>query len=118
VGDGSYLFRAGQRALRGLDAAVVHEHNHPVSKEEEQKMTPAQRKRCRLHRCYKAVFLLHCDRAGERFVVAGVRVLRANQAEGPALWELVDAFVAAVGRGVMKVSSVDRASSTVLRSDA
>jgi hypothetical protein len=54
------------------------------------------------------VFLLHCDRAGERFVVAGLRVLRADQAEAPALWELIDTFIGAVGRGVMKVLVVDR----------
>ena len=108
VGDGSYLFVPDNEHYEGSMRLLFDEHNHPVSKEEEQKMTPAQRKRCRWHRCYKAVFLLHCDRAGERFVVAGVRVLRANQAEGPALWELVDAFVAAVGRGVMKVLVVDR----------
>ena len=39
-------------------------------------MTKAQRARCRWRRCYKAVLLLHCDAAGERFVVVGVRVLR------------------------------------------
>ena len=71
-------------------------------------MTPAQRKRCQWQRCYRVVFLLHSDRAGERFIVAGVRVLRANQAESTALWELVDGFVAAVGRDVMKILVVDR----------
>ena len=39
-------------------------------------MTKAQRARCRWRRCYKAALLLHCDAAGERFVVAGVRVSR------------------------------------------
>ena len=50
----------------------------------------------------------HCDRPGERFVVAGPQVLRANQAETPALWELVDRFVESVGRDVVKVLILDR----------
>ena len=50
----------------------------------------------------------HCDRSGERFVVAGPQVLRANQAEAPALWELVDRFVESVGRDVVKVLILDR----------
>jgi hypothetical protein len=54
------------------------------------------------------VFLLHSDRSGERFVVVGLRVLRANQAEGPVLWNLLDTWVEAVGQGVMKVLIVDR----------
>jgi hypothetical protein len=54
------------------------------------------------------VFLLHSDESGERFVVVGVRVLRANQAEAPALWGLVDTFVEAVGQGVMKTLILDR----------
>jgi hypothetical protein len=56
----------------------------------------------------KAVLLLHCDAAGERFVVAGVRVLRTGESEATALWPLLDTFLATVGSGVMKVLLVDR----------
>ncbi len=108
IGDGSYLFVPNNKNYEGSKRLLFDEHNHPVSKEEEKKMTPAQRQRCQWHRCYRAVFLLHCDRSGERFVIAGLRVLRADQAEGPALWELLDTFVGAVGRGVLKVLLVDR----------
>lgn len=108
IGDGSYLFVPDNTNYEGSLRLLFDEHNHPVSKKQEKKMTQAQRDRCRWRRCYKVVFLLHCDRAGERFIVAGLRVLRANQAEGPALWELVDTFVDAVGRGVMEVLIVDR----------
>ena len=71
-------------------------------------MTKAQRARCRWRRWYKAVLLLHCDAAGERFVVAGVRVLRTGESEATALWPLLDTFLATVGSGVMKVLLVDR----------
>lgn len=108
VGDGSYLFVPDNEHYEGSKRLLFDEHNHPVSKDEEQKMTPAQRKRCQWRRCYRAVFLLHCDRAGERFVVVGLRVLHGEQAEAPPLWDLVDTFVGAVGRGVMKVLILDR----------
>lgn len=104
----SCLFVPNNENYEGSMRLLFAEHNHPVSKEEEKKMTPAQRQRCQWHRCYRAVFLLHCDRSGERFVIAGLRVLRADQAEGPALWELLDTFVGAVGRGILKVLLVDR----------
>ncbi len=54
------------------------------------------------------MLLLHCDAAGERFVVVGVRALRANESEATALWPLLNTFLAAVGPGVMKVLLVDR----------
>ncbi len=108
IGDGTYLFVPDNEHYEGSKRLLFDEHNHPLSKEEEKKLTPAQRKRCRWRRCYRAVLLLHCDRAGERFVVAGLRVLRADQAEAPALWELLEKFISAVGRDVLKVLVVDR----------
>jgi Transposase DDE domain len=108
IGDGTYLFVPDNEHYEGSKRLLFDEHNHPVRKEEEQKMTPAQRKRCRWRRCYRAVFLLHCDRAGERFVIAGLRVLRVDQGEAPALWELLETFLKAVGRGVLKVLILDR----------
>ena len=108
IADGSYLFVPDNGNYEGSVRLLFDEHNHPVSKQQEQEMTKAQRDRCRWRRCYKAVFLLHCDEAGERFVVAGVRVLRGNESEATALWPLVDTFVEIAGRGVMKVLLLDR----------
>lgn len=108
VADGSYLFVPDNPHYEGSVRLLFDQHNHPVSKKEEQQMTKAQRDRCHWRRCYKAVFLLHCDEAGERFVVVGVRVLRGNESEATALWPLVDTFVEVAGRGVMKVLLLDR----------
>src|SRR5262249_27936655 len=66
------------------------------------------RARCRWRRCDKVVPLLHGDTPGERFVVVGVRVVRADESGATALWPLLDTFLAAVGPGVMKVRLVDR----------
>jgi hypothetical protein len=108
IADGSYLFVPDNPNYEGSVRLLFDEHHHPVGKEQERQMTKAQRDRCRWRRCYKAVFLLHSDAAGERFVVLGVRVLRGTDSEATALWPLVESFVASVGRGVMKVLLVDR----------
>jgi len=108
IADGSYLFVPDNKNYEGSMRLLFDEHNHPVGKDQERQMTKTQRDRCRWRRCYKAVFLLHADAAGERFVVVGVRVLRGTDSEATALWPLVDTFVASVGRGVMKVLLLDR----------
>jgi hypothetical protein len=108
IADGTYLFVPDNPRYEGSQRLLFDEHNHPVGKKQEQEMTKAQRTRCRWRRCYKAVLLVHCDAAGERFVVVGVRVLRENESEATALWPLLDTFLAAVGSGVMKVLLVDR----------
>jgi hypothetical protein len=108
IADGTYLFVPDNPRYEGSLRLLFDEHNHPVSKQQEQEMTKAQQRRCRWRRCYKAVLLLHCDSAGERFVVAGVRVLKADEAEATALWPLLDTFLATVGAGVMKVLLLDR----------
>ena len=69
-------------------------------------MTKAQRARCRWRRCYKAVLLCTAT-AGERFVVAGVPVLREKESEATAL-TFLNTFLDTVGSGVMKVLLVDR----------
>jgi Transposase DDE domain len=108
IGDGTYLFVPDNPRYEDALKLLFDEHNHPVNKQQEQEMTKAQRARCRWRRCYKAVLLLHCDAAGEHFVVVGVRVLKANESEATALWPLIDMFVATVGANVMKVLLLDR----------
>jgi hypothetical protein len=108
IADGSYLFVPDNPRYEGSLRLLFDEHNHPVNRKQEQQMTKAQRDRCQWRRCYRAVFLLHCDAAGERFVVAGLRVLRADQSEATALWPLLDTFFQHVGEGVMKILLVDR----------
>lgn len=108
MADGTYLFVPDNPRYEGSQKLLFDEHNHPVSKKQEQAMTKAQRARCRWRRHYKAVLLLHCDAAGERFVVVGVRMLREEESEATALWPLIDTFLATVGAGVMKTLLLDR----------
>lgn len=108
IADGTYLFVPNNSRYEGSLRLLFDEHNHPVSKDQEQEMTKTQRARCRWRRCYKAVLLLHCDAAGERFVVVGVRVLKADESEATTLWPLLDTFLATVGPHVMKVLLLDR----------
>ena len=92
MADGTYLFVPDNPGYEGSQRLLFDEHNHPVGKKRVKEMTKAQRARCRWRRCYKAVLLLHCDAAGERFVVVGVRVLREKESEATALWPLLDIF--------------------------
>lgn len=108
MGDGSYLFVPDNPRYEGSQRLLFDEHNHPVGKKEEQEMTKAQRARCRWRRFYKVVLLLHCDAAGERFVVAGLHVLREGESEASAFWPLLDTFLDTVGPGVVKVLLLDR----------
>jgi hypothetical protein len=107
IGDGTYLFVPDNPRYEGSQRLLFDEHNHPVSKEQEKQMTPAQRDRCRWRRFYKAVLLLHCDAVGERFVVVGIHVLQEGESEAAAFWPLVDTFVEKMP-GVMKVLLLDR----------
>jgi hypothetical protein len=108
IADGTYLFVPDNPRYEGSQKLLFDEHHHPVSKQQEKEMTPAQRARCRWRRFYKAVLLLHCDRVGERFLVAGLAVLKDNESEATALWPLLDTFLEAVGPGVMKILLLDR----------
>jgi DNA-binding CsgD family transcriptional regulator len=80
-----------------------NEHNHPV---EYEKLTAEERKKAHLERCYKMVSLLHLR--GDSSVYAAVAVVPGNAHEGPILYQLVEKFVEAVGRGVIKLLILDR----------
>jgi hypothetical protein len=107
IADGTYLFVPDNENYEGSQKLLFDEHNHPVSKEQQKQMTPEQLRRCQWRRFYQAVLLLHTDAAGERFVVAGLRVLQKGEAEATALWPMVDTFVKHQP-GVMKILLVDR----------
>jgi hypothetical protein len=79
------------------------EHNHPLNYDE---LNPEQRRRAHLERCYKWVSLLHLR--GESYVYAGVALINGKRHECPVLYQLVEQFVAAVGKGVMKLLILDR----------
>lgn len=105
--DGSYLFIPENERYEGSKVGRFDEHNHLISLEEEEKLTPAQRKRCRFRRYYRLAALAHTNRSQEYLLYAGTRLLREGH-EIQALVPLVDDFVGAVGPGVMKILLVDR----------
>jgi len=87
---------------------LFDEHNHPVGKKQEKKMSAAQLKKCQWRRCYKMISLLHTDQNGDFFLYAGLRIVPGNVHECPVLWEMVDEFVSAMGKGVIKDLILDR----------
>jgi len=106
--DGSYLFVPDNERYENSKFAVFDEHNHPVSKEEQQKLPLAQQRRCRFRRYYQMVALSHTNRAKDFLLYPGAKLLRGHGQEVRELVPLVDRFVDAVGPGVMKTLVVDR----------
>jgi len=105
--DGSYLFVPDNEHYENSRVGYFDQHNHPVSKEAEAKLTPAERKRCRFRRFYQMASLCHTNRQAEYLLYAGARVLHSGH-EVQAFLPLVRDFVEAVGRGVMKTLLIDR----------
>jgi len=104
IGDASYLFVPDNEHYENSVKLLFDEHHHPV----DPKSVDLKEKRYQWHRCYKMVTLLHVNRALDYFLVTGARIVSGNKHECPLLYELVDEFVRAAGKGVMKVLIVDR----------
>ena len=107
-GDASYLFVPDNKNYEGSSLMLFDEHNHPVSAEAHAGMTPQAATRCRWRRCYKLVSLLHTDRQQSFSLRIAMRIVPGQAHEDPILYDLVDEFVAAVGRGVIKRLLLDR----------
>jgi hypothetical protein len=105
IGDGTHLFVPDNDKYEGSSRLLFDEHNHPV---DSKNLTPQQRARCRWRRCYKLVSLIHTNRHGEFFLYAGIEVAAGKDHECPILYRLVEQFVAAHGKGVMKRLILDR----------
>ena len=103
VGDASYLFVPDNESYEESVRMWFDEHNHPVDVD---RLPAAQRRKARLERCYKMVSLLHLR--GEHFVCAAVALVPGNRHELPVLYDLVEGFVARLGRGVINKLIVDR----------
>jgi len=103
IGDGSYLFVPDNGAYEGSVVMWFDEHNHPV---EYAKLTVQERGRAHRERCYKLVSLLHLR--GDCYVYAALAVVPGNDHECPVLYGLVERFVQAVGKGVIKRLILDR----------
>jgi hypothetical protein len=108
IGDASYLFVPDNPAYEGSVRLLFDEHGHPMEAAELARLTPAEAARCQWRRCYKLVSLLHTDRQGSYFARVALRVLPGAASECPALYALVDEFVAAVGAGVLRRLLLDR----------
>lgn len=108
IADGTYLFVPNNRRYEGSDVLIFDEHNHPVDSSEIESWSTEAKLRLHRERCYRKVSLLHTTWERDFYVYTGVRVTGGRAGECPQLRPLVDSFVAAVGKGVMKVLIHDR----------
>lgn len=106
--DGSYLFVPDNERYEKSARLRFDEHNHPLTKEDYEKLTEREKAKTRWRRCYRLVLLLHLDRRGQSCPFAGFSLLGGKEAENPELSVLVDRFVSAVGKGVIKTLIFDR----------
>lgn len=72
------------------------------------KLTPGERKKFKYTRAYKLTLLVHWSRQDEYFLCAGAHLGKGNESGLKQGEALVDRFVAAVGKGVMKLLIMDR----------
>jgi hypothetical protein len=105
IGDASYLFVPNNPAYEGSVLLWFDEHNHPVDYEN---LTPEQRRHAHRERCYKWVSLLHLRGQHPCYVYAAAALVAGAAHECPLLYGLVDGFVRAVGKGVIKKLILDR----------
>jgi len=103
IGDASYLFVPDNPAYEGSVVMWFDEHNHPVDYEQ---LSPEQRRYAHRERCYKWVSLLHLR--GGAYVYAGLALLPGNTHEVGPFFKLVEQFVQAAGKGVIKWLVLDR----------
>lgn len=108
IADGSYIFVPDNENYEGSVKLLFDENNHPVGTEQAAKMSAARLKKCQWRRCYKMISLLHTNENGDFFLYAGMRIVPGNAHECPVLWEMVDEFVAVMGKKVMKELILDR----------
>jgi hypothetical protein len=104
IGDASYLFVPDNEKYEDSVKLLFDEHNHPVEPDK----VDLRDKRYQWRRCYKVVSLIHVNRDLNLFLTVAARVLPGNRHECLILYELVDGFLQAVGRGWMKVLIIDR----------
>lgn len=104
LGDASYVFVPDNEHYERSVKLLFDEHHHPIDPQQvDRRDQPYQ-----WRRCYKLVSLIHVNRSLEFFLAVAARLVPGNQHECPLLYALVDEFVRAVGRGVMRVLVVDR----------
>ena len=103
IGDASYLFVPDQEPYERSAVMWFDEHHHPV----DPKAVDLRDKRYQWLRCYKIVSLIHVKRDLDFFLVVAARLVSGNEHERPILYELVEAFVKAVGMGVTKILILD-----------
>lgn len=99
IGDASYLFVPDNPKYERSEKLLFDEHNHPISRQNFEKMGDEQKLRCQLRRCYKMVSLLHTNRNLEFFLFVGVRVIEGSAYECPVLFDMLEQLVQAAGRG-------------------
>jgi len=107
--DGTYLFVPPENdRYEGSSRLRFGPEGHPIDKEEFDAFPKSVQRQCPWRRCYRAVTLSHTTPDKEYSLRCGVKVLPGRSAEVPEVWPMVEQFVDAVGKSVMKLLIYDR----------
>ena len=108
IADGTYLFVPDNPRYENSAVLVFDKHNHPVSRKEIEQLPEYKKRQLHTERCYRKVDLLHTTRDKDIYLYVATKVMNGRASETPQLGPLVDGFVKAMGKGVMKVLIHDR----------
>jgi len=108
IADGTYLFVPDNPRYENSAVLTFDKHNHPVSKKEIAELSEPQKRQLHRERCYRKVDLMHTTRDKDVYLYVATKVMNGRESETPQLGPLVDGFVKAMGKGVMKVLIHDR----------
>ena len=106
--DGTYLFVPDNDNYEDSALLAFDQSNHPISMEAYQKLSPAQKRRCKLRRCYRAVTLLHTNRAKSFYLYCGLRVFNGARNELPYLKPIVEEYLQQAGKRRIRWLVFDR----------
>jgi len=107
--DGTYLFvPLDNDRYEHSSRLLFGPRGHPITRAQYDALSPQQQPHCQWRRCYRAVTLSHTTRDKDYSLRCGANVLPGKAAEVTQVWPMVERFVNAVGRGVMKLLVFDR----------
>jgi len=108
--DGTYLFIPPNNYRYEQSSRLRFDPHgrHPITQEQFDALPLREQQQCQWRRCYRAVTLSPTTRAKDYSVRCGTNVLPGKAAEVRQVGPIVERFVEAVGRGIMKLLVFDR----------
>jgi len=107
--DGTYVFVPPDNdGYENSSRLLFGEDGHPIRREDYEALPLGRKRQCQWRRCYRAVTLSHTTAERHYALRCGLHIMPGKESESPEVWPLVERFVKAAGKGVMKLLIYDR----------